>query len=386
MKTWHMLWRLFLSSPGLYFLSILLQIPRRLIFLVPALIVSQLFDGLGASKPLPANFWYLIALFVGVGLARVVLLVVSTYTELFSQYNTTALLRKNVLTHILRQPGANALPASPGDMINRLQEDTRSIAFALTMFIFTFGVGSEMLLALAIMAHIDLLITLIAVLPLLIGGIIVNIAGRRIQYYRSLNRQATGKVNAYLGEAFGAVQAIQVATAEIPVIEELTRLNARRRRAALRESLFNEVLLSFFNAGATNIASALVVLLAGQALQARSFTVGDFLLFTTYLTSLSGFIGLVSNEIMRYKQITVASERLLPLLFGAPARELVQTGSHYQHGALPEISASEESASACLETLEVRNLTYRYPGSGRGIEAVHLHLRRGQLVVITGRV
>jgi ATP-binding cassette subfamily B protein len=39
-----------------------------------------------------------------------------------------------------------------------------------------------------------------------------------------------------------------------------------------------------------------------------------------------------------------------------------------------------------LRTLDVCNLTYRHPGSGRGIENVELHLKRGDFVVITGRV
>jgi ATP-binding cassette subfamily B protein len=39
-----------------------------------------------------------------------------------------------------------------------------------------------------------------------------------------------------------------------------------------------------------------------------------------------------------------------------------------------------------LERLDVTGLTYRYPASGRGIVNADLHLRRGQFVVITGRI
>jgi ATP-binding cassette subfamily B protein len=39
-----------------------------------------------------------------------------------------------------------------------------------------------------------------------------------------------------------------------------------------------------------------------------------------------------------------------------------------------------------LETLEAKDLTYRYPDTGRGIEGVDLRLPEGSLTVITGRV
>ncbi|HEU5374935.1 MAG TPA: ABC transporter ATP-binding protein [Ktedonobacteraceae bacterium] len=386
MKTWQILWRLIRASPGTYLLSILIQLPRRLIILAPALIVSQIFDTLAPKEQLNWDFWGLMALFIGVAIGRVGLLAASIYAELLPQYRSTTLLRKNLLMHILKQPGAATLSYAPGDVINRMQEDARSIAFALTMFIFVFGIGVQMLIALIIMARIDLLVTLVAVLPLLAGGAIVNLAGRRIQHYRNINRQATGDASAYIGEAFGSVQAIQIAMAERPVVEHLTRLNAARRRAALRESFFETVLLGFFDTGAANIGTGLVVLLVGRALQAGTFSVGDFVLFTGYLTTLTDFVSLISGEITRYKKIQVAhKQRLLPLLFGAPDEELVRPGLDHQQAPLPSLSA-EKAAGDRLDLLEVSDLTYHYPESGRGIEGVNLHVKRGTLVVITGRV
>ncbi len=387
MKTWRVLWKLLRYSPGTYLLSILIQLPRRLIILAPALIVSQIFDRLTPGAQLDWNFWGLIALFIGVGVGRITLLAASIYLELLPQYNSATLLRKNLFTHILKQPGAVVLPYASGDLINRLQEDPRNIAFAMTMFVFVFGIGVQMLIALIIMASVNLVITLVAVLPLFIGGVIVNLAGRRIQQYRNVYRQTTGKVSAFLGETFGAVQAIQISTSEDAIIEQLTRLNVDRRRAALRESLFEKVWLGFFDMGAANLGTALVVLLAGRALQAGTFSVGDFVLFTGYLTTLTDFISLVSGEITRYKQIQVAHEqRLLPLLSGAPEDELTKYGPIYQRGPLPTIPPLEKINDDRLESLEVHNLTYRYPESHRGIIGVNFRLQRGNLVVITGRV
>src|SRR5439155_18517831 len=44
------------------------------------------------------------------------------------------------------------------------------------------------------------------------------------------------------------------------------------------------------------------------------------------------------------------------------------------------------ATSAALDCLEARGVTYRYPGSGRGVAAVDLRVPRGSFTVVTGRI
>jgi ATP-binding cassette, subfamily B, bacterial len=102
----------------------------------------------------------------------------------------------------------------------------------------------------------------------------------------------------------------------------------------------------------------------------------------------------------------VSFARLIALLQGAPAETLVthgpvwearretrderpETGDQRREtrdtGLLSPVSGLLSGFSG-LETLEVRDLTFRYPDSGRGIEDVSFGMRRGSLTVITGRV
>ncbi|HXR66356.1 MAG TPA: ABC transporter ATP-binding protein, partial [Ktedonobacteraceae bacterium] len=53
---------------------------------------------------------------------------------------------------------------------------------------------------------------------------------------------------------------------------------------------------------------------------------------------------------------------------------------------LPEVSVPTRSAEDRLATLEVRDLSYRYPDTGRGITDIAFGLERGTLTVITGRI
>src|SRR5205823_6116299 len=74
MSTWRMLGRLIGFTPGLYALTLGLQIPRFVLMLAPGLISKQLFDYFTSdASHTPAAqrwFWFLIALIVVVAMIR----------------------------------------------------------------------------------------------------------------------------------------------------------------------------------------------------------------------------------------------------------------------------------------------------------------------------
>lgn len=386
MKTRDFLWRLICFSRTSYICMVLLQIPRRLLPLVPALIVQQIIDHITQNKQLDYTFWGLIALLLGLLLARSTVLMIVELTERFPIFNIENLLRKNLLEHLLRQPGAAGLPYASGDIINRLQADPSSLGFFLVMGTFVFGMGIEIVVALIIMARINWLITLVAVLPLLLGNIVVNTLGKRIEHYRRKNREASSAVSSYLVEMFGAVQAIQVAGATSSVIKHFHGLNNRRRIASLRENLFGNVVLGVFDTGISTIGVGMVLLLVGSALRTGHFTIGDFTLFVAYMSNLARFSSELIGQIARYRRVKVSQERLADLMTDGPPETLIAPGPIYRRGPLPEIPALVKKAEDRLDLLEVSHLNYHYPATERGITDIHLRLARGQFVVITGRI
>ncbi|GHO61874.1 HlyB/MsbA family ABC transporter [Ktedonobacter sp. SOSP1-52] len=386
MKTRQFLWRLIKFTHWSYLGDILLQFPRRLLPLAPALIIQQIVDGLTHGMRLDADFWGLLALLLGLVLARMTCLIITMVSERFPIFNVEALLRKNLLEHLLRQPAAVGLPYPNGDIINRLQRDPGDLGRFLVMCAFVFGMAVETVTALIIMAHLNLQLTIVAVIPLLLGNVLVNTFGRRIERYRTATREAGSAVSSHLVEMFGSVQAVQVAGATESVIGHFQRLNQRRRRAALQENLFSNAFLGLFDTGISSIGIGLVLLLAGSALRAGNFTIGDFTLFVAYMANIARFSGELIERIAAYRQVRVAHKRLSGLMLGAAPDTLVKPGPIYRRGPLPTIPVLRLEAEERLETLEVKDLTYHYPGSRRGISEISLRIERGQFVVITGRV
>jgi ATP-binding cassette subfamily B protein len=386
LPAWRVIWQMLAFRPWYWFVDLVSVALIRFCWqLGPALITKAFFDMLTGSAQLTFGIWAIVAFLAALWLGRVVASYGFYYADvpIFAEMGT--LLRKNLLRYILRRPGAAPLPDSPGEAVSRFRNDVNEIPL-FVIWINDILVGIAIILtAIFLMTRISLPITLLALAPLLVVGIIANIAMQRIEQYRRASRQATGKVTGFIGEFFGAVQAVKVASAEKHVIGHFHALNDERRRLTLKERLFNEVLDSLYRNTST-LSTGIILILVGQSMRTGNFTVGDFSLFVYLLQSmgdLTTFAGMVSA---RYKQLDVSVQRMYRLMEGAPIQALVEHSPVDLEGPLPEVVYPTRSDADRLEMLEAVDLAYHFPGSENGIEGVNLRLERGSLTVVTGRV
>jgi ATP-binding cassette subfamily B protein len=329
---------------------------------------------------------------VAIALVRTGFIFVDIIVHFRYRFTVGALLRRNMLNRILDRPGARAVPGSPGEAISRFRGDVQEVVGFLSQLPFLLGFGLFTVIALAVMMRINARITLFVFVPLALVILIANLAMKGFKKYRQANRKATAKVTAYVGELFGAVQAVKVASGEARMVAHFRELNATRRKAALKDRLFHSLFHAIFH-NVISIGTGVILMLAGQAMQASptsgeaaTFTVGDFSLFVHYLGWVTEFTGMLGAFSALYKQAEVSLERMVCLLQGAPAETLVAHTPVHMHGELPAVPFARKTADDRLESLRVRGLSYTYADSGRGIDGIDLDLERGSFTVITGRI
>ena len=386
LSAWKLLWKLATYAPGMY---IALGLMRVLIFgLLPqatGLVTRAFYNRLTGDAPVALDPWTLSALIVAIALVRTAIVFGDILIHFNFRFTVGALLRKNLLSRILDRPGARAVPGSPGEAISRFRGDVDEVVRILSELPFLAGFALFTVLAIAIMMRINSQITLIVFLPLAVVIVIANLAMKGFEKYRKASRKATGIVVGYIGELFGAAQAIKVATAEPRMIAHLKELNETRRIAMLKDRLFHQLFHSIFW-NVISLGTGAILLLAGQAMQTGTFTVGDFSLFVHYLGWVTDFTGMIGAFWANYKQAEVSLRRMAKLLQGAPPETLVQHSPAYMRGPLPEVPFVHKTAEHRLDRLQVTGLRYKYPDTGRGIEDIDLHLERGSFTVITGRI
>lgn len=392
LPAWKQIVRLARYRPLIYLTSgLTASIMFYLFPLVPGLIVRDIFDQLSGSAAAGLNIWGLVALLAGVSVARVIALVMAIMAESTTQIMVSTLLRRNVLAHILKRPGAHSLPASAGEAISRFRDDAEEVVGFLTWTIDPLGQAVVLTAATVILVNIDPLFTLTIYIPLVVTLAVYNQAARRIQLYRRANQESIGEVTGLLGEVFGAIRAVQIATAEERVVRYFGTLNDRRRKAALRDMVFTQFLSSISNNSA-NIGTGVLLLVAAGAIRSGEFTVGDFSLFVSYLGWLTVVITFFGNYLAKYRQVKVSLDRLGTLLSyesdtqSARRDALVEHNPIYSRGTFPDLPYTPKTDEHQLHTLTIDGLTYLFPGTEKGIHDIDLELRRGMFFVITGRI
>ncbi len=385
MKTWQYVWRLIRYRPLLYFANTLIAVAFIVSETVPVLIVREYFNLLTGQAPVAFGLWALIAVLIMAAAGRIAGIAAAILTNTTFRFTAGALLRRNLFAAILQRPGARALPGSPGEAISRFGGDVDETMDDMIWCNDLVGLTTFAVIALVVMMRTNTTITLVVFLPLAVVVAIANVAAQRIERYREASRHAAGKVIGFIGEMFGTVLAVQVANAEGHVVDHFDTLNEKRRRVALRDRLFTELLHSVFW-NTVNLGTGAILILAAQAMRAGTFTVGDFALFVYYLGWLTEWTAVFGILLARYKQAGVSFGRMETLLQGAPPATLVQHGPVYMAGELPAVPYLPKTNADRLLALEARGLGYRYPDSQRGIEGVDLALERGSFTVVTGRI
>ncbi|MYB48260.1 MAG: ABC transporter ATP-binding protein, partial [Dehalococcoidia bacterium] len=349
------------------------------------LIVREIFDTMTGDARTSLGVWTLCAVLAGIVAFQMVLYVGSVTLQFANQFMIGALLRRNVLAHLMELSGMRGLPASPGEAVTRFRGDASSAGrfYIWPKFIVTQLLVS--IVAIAIMVSISPFVTLIGLLPIILVYLVVHFARTRIERTRKQSREAAGDVTGFLGEMFGSAEAIKVAGAENHVLNEFDRVNAARKQATLRDTLLTQTLNAIFR-NLEGISVGAILIVAGHAMLSGELTVGDLVLFVFYLQQFSWLSRGLGQVMTEYRQLGVGLGRLDELMPGAPPEKLVERNPTHLFRKAPDPAPVEKTEADKLESLEVSGLTYLYPDSERGVREVDLSLRKGSFTVITGRV
>ncbi len=386
LPAWKVVLELIRFRPWLWFVDLVSVALVRFCWQIgPALIMKAFFDMLTGEAQLTFGIWAVVAFFIALFFGRLIATYGFYYADVPIFADMGTLMRKNLLTHILKRPGASQLPDSPGEAISRFKGDVQEIPmFVIMVNDVMVGLGI-IAVSIVLMTQISPSVTVMALVPLVIVGIIANVATGRIEHYRRASRQAAGKVTGFIGEFFGAVQAVKIATAEQNIIKHFHSINDERRKLTIREKLFDEVLGSLYRNTST-LGTGVILILVGQSMRTGNFTLGDFSLFVYLLQSMGDLTTFGGMLWARYKQMSVSVKRMYRLMENAPLDALVEHAKIDLDHDLPEVTYPTKTASDRLNELVADHLTFHYPNSVNGIEDISLKIKRGSLTVITGRI
>lgn len=106
---WHLLWQLIRYAQPLYWIDTLLWLLIARLPALPGLVIREFFNTLTVQSGLTLSSGGWIALFLVIGVARIVAISTSRITKTQHRFTMSALIRRNLLEKLLEYPGAKPL-------------------------------------------------------------------------------------------------------------------------------------------------------------------------------------------------------------------------------------------------------------------------------------
>ena len=277
--------------------------------------------------------------------------------------------RSELYAHLQRLSLAFHSRRQVGDLLYRLTSDTFAIQ-TLTMNGFFPVITSVVLLVgmLGVMLRLDWVLTLIAlaVVPLLFGAIVM--LSRRITVLATDARIKESAVWAIAQRTIGAIRVIQAFTTEEEEHRRFVATSGASLAANLRLYTSQTVYTAFVNV-VVAAGTAAVLWFGVTHVLAGKLTVGEVLVFTSYLASLYAPINSLMQTYGLVQGARVGAERVF---------EILETAPDLRDGARP-LAREEVRGAVTFEAVR-----FGYDPAQRVLEGVDFHVRAGEVVAIVG--
>ncbi|WP_299429475.1 ABC transporter ATP-binding protein, partial [uncultured Meiothermus sp.] len=331
---------------------------------LPGLVVRPLFD-----QVLAGEFGRLgEVLWSGAGLLAV--LVVSGYAlEAFISYLSVkipAVWRERVFGRLL-ETDLMALPPSSGGLTGRLVADLKELEGFLFYSLGGLLVQGILLLALLsqlLLHYAQLTLYLLLVLPFM--ALLLGWIGGWVTHYSRRTQAALERLAGRMAEGFGRLELIRALNLQAFARARFRHSNQQQYRLGRTRALIAALNLPLGQLTTTSLLGLLLFLGVG-AVQRGEMTPGDLTAFLTLLALAIAPLQLLSRIGTGFAQAEGAAARLVELL------------------ELPEAPGMGPLQPETLEGgLELRNLSFAYPGSETTLQNLNLCLEPGSFTAIVG--
>jgi ATP-binding cassette, subfamily B, bacterial len=291
------------------------------------------------------------------------------------------MMRLNVMNAQLASGGPDRGPReiSSGDAVVRMRDDPNDVLLLVDNWLDVVGTIGYAIVAVGVLASIDLLAAIATFVPLFIVGLLNRFAGNHLRKLRGAARAATSASTEFLAAAFGAANTIKVSGAQPGFIARIDGLNRVRADAMVKDQVWSDSLWNA-NGAAVDVSVGVALLVASR----RNLSVSDVTLFTSYLFNLVWLPQKVGGMFVGRRRFGVAAKRLEAMLPDSPnsdpLTELRPAPFLTGHHVLP--TPPRRPNRIPLERVSIRGLTI----ADRGVRDITFDIQRGSLNVISGPV
>lgn len=366
-------------SPGVLAVYTIGRIANVLLPFGIIVIERVVFNQLGLAST-TWSLWFIITAYLALMVARMGSIMAEAWGDVTFRYRLKGLLHHNALQQALERPGAEPLPVSALEAINRLRDDVDEVAdFPLWIpeVIATVGTG---IVAFVVMSSIDATLSAMSVIPLVLLGVAAYLIWPHYLAFRYQAGMCEDRFTSLLGSVIAGAQTIKLANSSASALARLDVISRARQRVNVRGHILYHAQSTLVSLG-VGICGAAIFWYGGAALSAGTMQLGDVLLLVSSLGIIAWVPNVVATFIGDYAQQKISIERLTEFMPGNPTG-LIRPYRWW----VPTHATASAPTHPSLTSMTLHDVSYTYPSSGGGIRNATLTIPRGSLTVITGAV
>ncbi|MBI1927425.1 ABC transporter ATP-binding protein, partial [Candidatus Poribacteria bacterium] len=211
-------------------------------------------------------------------------------------------LRSDFFANLQKLSAAYYSDVRTGDLMTRATSDMNAVRMVLSSAImFTADAIIFFAMSLVIMLRIDVILTLLALLPYPVLSFLIRELGKRVHQNYERIQEAVSEMNTKVQENLSGVRVVKAYTLEKNELKDFQRLNqnfVKRNQILIRLETFFFPLFRFL----PGIGGVVLLWLGGVHVISGKITLGDFVSFNAYLAMLVRpmiMLGFVVNSFQR---------------------------------------------------------------------------------------
>ena len=387
-----MLWSLVRHTRGMLAVTLFVWIALSCIPIVTGIVQQGIFDSLQFKN----ESSQIVLLFIALAALRIfqpASAVLWIWLHNTVEPRMEALVRTNLVQWVLDESGKRGNQQAPITLLGHVRDDVPLFVDLVNEWYRIVGEGVFVVVACWIMLSIDAAVTIATFAPIAAVVVFTHWKRARLPDLVGSVRDSTVAVTKTIGDLFAGVVTVQVFDAKKDGVRRLAALNTTRRRAEVR-SRASVAWIEAISEASVYGGKGLVLLIGAAAMLDGRFSVGDFILFATYLDWVLDLPRRFGRLLSQQKISRKAIARLQATMEPASVESLVRDRPTYLRGLLPVVGSPRLDDKERLERLEVRDLSFSYEegraadgtGTPPGIADVSLLVPNGSLTVITGPI
>lgn len=341
--------------------------------------IKILIDSVFGDVPAPgalASFGSSEQLLIVLAIGLVVLYLLQNLLTIFNAYLSSALdmkldidIKSNVFHRLMNMSFAALNQKSLGDYIHRLNSETSSVRSIIT------GVGRSLMEAtlmisgaLIVLFYLNPQLTLFAVLVLPFLFMTVKHFSNRIESMSEEIEVNSAAIYSHTADSIKNIRMIQTFDKEPRQSSILQSLLLQRYKINLRNLLLHGK-FGLANDMITTVAMSGIVLIGGFAVLQQDLTIGELIIFLTYISFLFGPLETVNSTLGRARE------------YMASTRRVYEIANTHQLIAEPNNPVHIDRASGYINFVDA---SFSYQNNAPILQNVQLKVDPGQKIVITG--